>query len=217
MEMIDNDERKNLSNAEIIERYRDVIIAGYEENKSANITSKKWRLPLSSTINFLKREGVYKPPSQEIEIDMNELKKDVLKNKMSLRKAGEKYGCSHETIRKKLRSVGVVLPRKTSEAREHEEEIVLEYLSDDKLTVSSLAEKYECSIPVITDILVSNDVQIRQSAFSREEQERAYRYLQFLSAPQVGEIMNMHKNTVLAISHRFREEEGKENLALQEA
>lgn len=173
----------------IIKKYKD-------ENASALSLSERYDVPYGALIKHLRNKGVFRN-NNELVLDEQQIRKDHLAG-MSLRAIAKKHNCSYETIRKRLNRIGILVPRRKSSARKFATEIGHEYSKENK-SITFLAEKYGCSVCVISSILDELKIDKRPHRYNDSIRRAAIILSKKHTINDTAKKLGMHPNTVLYI------------------
>ncbi len=173
----------------IVKKYKD-------ENASALSLSERYDIPYVPLIKYLRSSGVFRN-NNELVLDEQQIRKDHFSG-MSLRAIAKKHNCSYETIRKRLNRIGVLVPRRKSSARKFATEIGYEYSKENK-SITFLAEKYNCSVSVISSILDELKITKRPHRYDDNVRRAAIILSKKHTINDTAKKLGIHPNTVLYI------------------
>lgn len=173
----------------IVKKYKD-------ENASALSLSERYDVPYSALIKHLRNKGVFRN-NNELVLDEQQIRKDHLAG-MSLRAIAKKHNCSYETIRKRLNRIGILVPRRKSSARKFATEIGHEYSKENK-SITFLAEKYGCSVCVISSILDELKITKRPHRYDNNVRRAAVILSKKHTINETAKKLGIHPNTVFYI------------------
>lgn len=142
------------------ESFKEEIVNLYNQGNSANQIGKQLNFRTASILKTLRKEGIEIKFYKFIEFDQKTLEKEFLSGKTS-RELAKKYGCSHETILKKLRGkIKINRHKNLLDMRKETNNIIIKYNS--LLSISKIASLYGCSSNIIRTILKENNIQLRE-------------------------------------------------------
>lgn len=187
------------------------IVKKYKnENVSALSLSERYNIPYSPLIKYLRIKGVFRG-NNELSLDEQQIRKDHFSG-MTLRAIAKKHNCSYETIRKRLNRIGVLVPRRKSSARNFAIEIGNEYSKENK-SITFLAEKYKCSVCVISSILDELKITKRPHKYGENVRRAAVILSKKYTINDTAKKLGIHPNTVLYILKERRKYNVEETIS----
>ncbi len=129
-----------------------------------------------------------------IKIDINESIHLYENEKLTLKKIGEKYDCSHTTIRNKLIKAGVKLRKQGRGEISIPISVIIHLYKKEQLTLKEIGKKYNCNYNVIRNRLIKAGVKIRDCGYRKN------------TVGKKDEIIERYKNgeTVLSIAEQLK-------------